>query len=445
MLDLVFAHEIPEAVQWHEGMLLAPQHFQQSAARAEMLLQYTALLLGPYSWGVRTLDLDTKQLPSGQFRVTELEAIMPDGTVVAHKAKDSAELTLDLAPLADEARKAPLSVYLTLPARSTAEVRGSLSRYVSFEGAPVSDLNTGDSELRVPRLRPRLGLIAGEEPSRKYVSLPLAKIGFVDEAFTVAAYVPPTVGVALRTPLGDLCSRVVMRLRQKALYLSELMRAPSVMLDMPMITEHRERIHALVAQLPVLEATLSTGVAHPLALFLCLCSIAGQVASLGDSFLPPVFAPYNHTNPLSSFQEVVDFISRMLDQGIPETYQAYPLTFKDGVYSRMFPAEWVGRRLVLGMRTSVSVTEKEARTWGEECLIGSASVIPSLREKRILGAGREFTERDADLIAVRGVLLFSVEKNPDFIKPDEVLQVLNFGERGMSHRPQEIVLYVKGS
>ena len=82
------AEDIPEAIQWHEGMLLSPQHFQQSAWRHELLVQYGSLLVAPYCWGVRSLTLDTKLLPGGTFRVLELEAVMSDGSLVSHKAED---------------------------------------------------------------------------------------------------------------------------------------------------------------------------------------------------------------------------------------------------------------------------------------------------------------------------------------------------------------------
>ncbi len=32
--------DVPADVLWHEGMLLSPQHFQQSALRFERLLHY---------------------------------------------------------------------------------------------------------------------------------------------------------------------------------------------------------------------------------------------------------------------------------------------------------------------------------------------------------------------------------------------------------------------
>ena len=59
------AQEVPAAIQWHEGMLLAPQHFQQLGARQERLLHYHVETVSPFHYGVRSLRLD---LPCGPSR-----------------------------------------------------------------------------------------------------------------------------------------------------------------------------------------------------------------------------------------------------------------------------------------------------------------------------------------------------------------------------------------
>ena len=56
MVDLA---DIPEAVVWHEGMLLAPQHFQQSNRRLESVLGYHLNVASQFYWGVRRLTVDT--------------------------------------------------------------------------------------------------------------------------------------------------------------------------------------------------------------------------------------------------------------------------------------------------------------------------------------------------------------------------------------------------
>ena len=82
------ARAIPEAVQWHEGMLLSPQHFQLAARRTEALSAYLLEAAAPFCWGVRRLQIDTALLLEAVFRVVELEAVLPDGLVVVYPASD---------------------------------------------------------------------------------------------------------------------------------------------------------------------------------------------------------------------------------------------------------------------------------------------------------------------------------------------------------------------
>lgn len=439
----MLADEIPQAIQWHEGMLLTPQHFQQSSWRQEMLVQYSSLVVAPYCWGVRRMSLDTKMLASGTLRVLELEAVLPDGAVVTFQHDGERELLIDLTLLADQMRAADMTVHLSLPARSSGAVKGSLARYHAAEGPPLADENTGEGEVRIPVLMPALILLAGDTPPPKYVSIPIARVRFEDEAFVLTDYIPPTMSVPLRSPLGEMCSTLVARLREKAMFVSEQVRSPSAVLEKPLLLENKSRMQSLVAGLPPFEALLSTGTAHPLTLYLAMCTLSGHLAALGTSLLPPAFSPYDHNDHRASFQEVLNFALRMTNEGIPETYRAWPFQLKDRTFSLMFEPEWTVRRLVLGMRIATGGTEKEMIAWGEECLIGSESVVPSLRDRRIRGAHREFVETDRELVPVRGVILFTLKPDSDFVKTGEMLQIRNLGERGRPFGPLEIVLYVK--
>jgi len=113
------------------------------------------------------------------------------------------------------------------------------------------------------------------------------------------------------------------------------------------------------------------------------------------------------------------------------------------VYDLFFDPEWMDHRLVLGMRVPTGASDKETIAWANEALIGSEAIVPALRDKRIRGAVRQFIELDPDLIPARGVLLFSLSAEPEFIKKGEKLQVLNFGEKARSAAPLEILLFVK--
>jgi len=154
---MIPGHQVPDAVQWHEGMLLAPQHFQLAATRSEELLHYHVRSASPFHWGIRRLRLDTVLLTGGTLRVTELEAVMPDGLLVVHGPGRETPLEADLTLYAEEARRGPLTVHLAVPARRREDepFAGSLARHESYEGREVADENTGEGAVPVPRLRPR--------------------------------------------------------------------------------------------------------------------------------------------------------------------------------------------------------------------------------------------------------------------------------------------------
>ena len=73
------ARDLPDLIQWHEGMLLAPQHFQQADLRSEGLLHYHTSVGAPFHWGIRRLQIDGRALASGIFHVSEIEVSCPMG------------------------------------------------------------------------------------------------------------------------------------------------------------------------------------------------------------------------------------------------------------------------------------------------------------------------------------------------------------------------------
>lgn len=159
--------DIPEPIQWSEGQLLGPHHFQQTARRSEALLYYHLSRAVPFCWGVLQLRIDPVRLAAGVLRILALEAVMPDGLGVTHPAPDGRDLQIDLAPFAPQLQEGPLKIYLVVPGhRSGASlVTGPLARYRSAEGAPFVDENTGDNGVAFACLRPQLGLHAGDTPS----------------------------------------------------------------------------------------------------------------------------------------------------------------------------------------------------------------------------------------------------------------------------------------
>jgi type VI secretion system protein ImpJ len=435
------ARQIPEAIQWHEGLLLTPQHFQQLSLRHETLLQYVASGLAPFGWGVRYFKVDQASLVGGTLRVLEVEAVMPDSLVVSHGSRRDEELQVDLLPYVEQMKERPVAVHLAVPARTSDVItRGDLARYDTVEGDSVADESTGEGEVRIPRLRPRLSLLVTDAPPSKYVTFPLVKVVYRDESFALTDFIPPALSVPRQSPLGVMCSTAAKRLREKAASLADKLRAPASAgraagLDL----ETENLLRSLVTPLPFFEGILNTGVSHPFMVYLALLSVAGHVSIMGRSPVPPTLLPYDHNDPRPCFEQVLDFITRKVDEGVTSAFTPYTFSYEEGIYSLMFEGAWSTRRLALGLRGQPGMSEQDLMRWGRECLIGSRSKMKWMRETRILGARREPA---VSFVPPRGVVLFSLKPDPEFVEPNELLQIFNTGERGRNGRPAEIVLYV---
>jgi len=432
------AREIPPAIHWHEGLLLVPQHFQSTARRTESLLHYHASAISPFHWGITRLEIDRDQLLDGVFRVVDLEAVMPDGLLVSYAGGDGGELRIEIASAVEKLLAQPMKIYLAVAARA----RTAAERYTAAEGEALCDENSGDCQVAVSILRPALKLFFGDEPGSNYVFFPLAEVAFRNDVFTLTNYQPPALRIWPGSALHGIGVQVATRLREKALFLAERARTPSPSAGAAQLLETRALIHALVGELPLLEALLRAGVSHPYTVYLALCSILGHAAGIGTSLVPAVLEPYDHNDPFAAFERAQSAIERALDEGIHEDYTTYPFFLqRNGEYHLPFDPAWPSRRLVLGVRAPSGLTDLDMASWIGSSVIGGESKIVSLRDRRVRGMKRERIEADAELVPSRGVTLYSIVPEPDLVGPGEALVIVNPGDPG--RRPMDIVLYVR--
>jgi len=432
---------IPDLIQWHEGLLLSPQHFQQLSLRLESLIQAVPGRYFPHFWGVRAYEYDSSEFTAGVVNVRALDAVMPDGFHVVF-APERDELQVDLRPFAGAMRQKPMFVHLAMPA-GEGHAPMAMHRFSSYEGAPVPDENTGDGAMPIPRLRPRLSLIpSAETPSSRYTSFPLAEVRCEGETFLPTEYVPPTLAISASSPIGKRCHEVSEQLRSKAAQLAErAMLTP----QSRFAVEIRSQLRALVTALPAFEAILRTDSAHPFLLYLELCRVAGSVAILGhSSLLPPLFPQYQHNDLRKNIEQVVRFILQSVKEGVPDVLRRYAFEqeeegFKlvaDPAWSDAFTAE-SGCRLVLAVKSEAG--EARAVEWGENCVIGGREAIGALLSRRILGLRRQAAPRVGDFVAPLGLFLFELTADAEDMRPGDDLLVLG-SIAGV--RPEALYLYV---
>ncbi|OXJ22612.1 type VI secretion system-associated protein [Burkholderia sp. HI2714] len=436
---------VPERIEWFEGMLLSPQHFQQMTSRTDALVAWQALAAAPFSWGVRRLVFDNGLLPAGQLRVLELDAILPDGTAVTYQvqAAGAERLELSLEPFADELSNGPLDFYLVLPGASTMRRAAQVRRFRSTSAAPVEDLVSDAPPADIPRLVPNLALAAGELPSAMHVWLRLGSLYKDNEVVRLGEHQPPLLEVARDNPMWTSVASLLGQLRGKAAYVARQTANPSSQVgDRLAQLELKDRLRSLLSALPLAEAVLRTPHLHPLALYHALAALNGSLAMLKPGGLPPVPPDYNHGDPLSVFTPLLRSLRESMSE-VNEEYREHKFEFRHGAFEIALHPDWISERLVLGLRGQ---SDRDLLAWMDGAVIGSQSVYASLRSRRVLGAARRGIDyaEDLGLRSGSGYLLFEVTTESTLVLEREILLISNPNEYASAQRPHEVLLFVKG-
>lgn len=436
---------VEERIQWHEGMLLSPQHFQQASARLDSLVALHTLLAAPFSWGVRSLKIDMGLLPAGIVRVQQLEAIMPDGTSVSFSADNAQHGTLELklAPFAEALGNAPLDFYLVLPLTKSMRDKGSPSRFRSVAMGQVEDEVSEALPADLPRLLPNLSLVAGDVPSGIYTWLRLGTVFKDNELIKMGETLPALIEMPKDGVLWERVSAFVGQLRGKAAFVAKQTAVPSSKTeDRLAYLEQRERLRNLMTGLPQVEAVLRTPSLHPYPLYLALCALLGPLSMLKPGALPPVPPEYDHADPLAVLNPVLEALQDSLME-ISQEYREHKFEYRHGAFEINLLPEWVDKQLVVGLRGQ---PEKDLVAWMNGAIVGSQSAYASLRERRVLGAMRSHIEvaQELGVRASSGYTLFSIQASAALTLANEPLIVSNSTESASAQRPQEMVLFVKG-
>lgn len=434
--------QIKKAVQWYDGMLLRPEHFQQADRRTDQLLQYHLQNSQSFFWGIRHLKLDDILLISGIFRILELEAVMSDGMPVSSYAEDGELLEIDLRqdPKLFEGNQ-EVTIYLAIPEYqpNAANMEVTFPRYRSVDSGTVVNENTGSPGVVFPCITPNLLLFAGEEPTSRFIFFPLAKVSRENQNFVLTPFSSPLLRVKCISPLGSLCSDIALKIRNKIAFLGERISADQTSI---MAQQANDYMQTMSAALLPFEALFNIDGAHSFDLYVMLCALAGHLCALAPNQMPPGFEPYNHNDPRKHYEEVCHFINFMLER-IQEGYFTIQFAVVDRLFSLYMPRPWFNQRLVFGAKATPGMVEKDLIEWVASCVIASERFVDEIRDKRILGAQRVIIEGDEEmkLIPSKDMILFEVTYDEAFINPGERLQMFNVADEPKK-RPKDIIFYV---
>ena len=435
--------DVPEAVLWHEGMLLAPQHLQQHAAGVDRSLRFRTAATDAYNFGVVALDIDHSALVSGLFRVTRVRAIMPDGLIVQTPAPDDAPLELDISEYADRLRVQALRIELIVPREAGRGEQPNSERFRSFAGNEELDTTGGGNVVTVPRHVPNADLRVADRPTTKFTALPLAEVVLRDEAFVLTDYVAPRLRLTAEHPLNRELSALARRLREKAVYVSERARSHRSRSAHEAAEALRLPLMALSQNLPEIEAQLSSGNVHPFSLYLVLCRLAGSVTMLTNFAVPPQGRGYRHDDIRRSYRHLTEFISGCLDQ-IRQEFTVVPFEQIDGGFQLDLKTQPPQRELTVAAQVAPGLSADATWTWLVESLIAAPERMDDLRRRRILGAQRRLLSRDEAIsyTLAGDTVLFAVTLDEGHVGPDDTICVVNTAPEKSEVRPVQLYAYL---
>ncbi|MCY0388386.1 type VI secretion system baseplate subunit TssK [Robbsia sp. Bb-Pol-6] len=435
---------VTERVEWHEGMLLSPQHLQQLSARLDSLTAWQVLAAAPFSWGVRLLRIDPGLLPSGRLCVMALDAILPDGALACHDAENPLHLPLEIA-LPGEAERLGRDVFdihLSVPVASTMRYKRAIRRFRSVADAFVEDEVSNAPAIEMPRQLLNLQLMAGEPPPATHACLRLCTVRRENAVFQLDPRLPPLLEVGRDGELWRRIAATLASIRSKAAFVAKQTGSPSSRIDERLLQlELKERLHSLLAGLPLVEAVLRTPHLHPLNLYWALASMLGSVSLAKPGAMPPVLGDYDHAEPSAMLLPLLDEIDALTLE-LCQQFRERKFELRSGAFEIQVPPEALESRLYVGLRGQ---TEKDLEAWMKGAIVGPASTYASLKQRRVLGAARRGVER-VEGLAVRsgaGYLLFELDCAGGMVVGGETLVISHVNESPGVERPREIVLFTR--
>ncbi|WP_183893363.1 type VI secretion system baseplate subunit TssK [Rhizobium skierniewicense] len=318
-------------VAWSEGMFLRVQHFQQSDRWTERLVRNTTRNLSPYPWGIAEIGIDRSALAIGQFALSNLRGILPDGTPFEAPEDSDLPPPLDL----DEGVKNAI-VYLALPARqpgkadmSSGNIANTNSVRVVATTYEASDANV-DTDFVAPIDVGRLSLRflkTGDDLSG-YDLIGLAKVIEVrsDRAVILDPdFIPPSLNCAASSRLGELLTELLGIVRHRAQAISERIGDPTIRGTAEVgdyfLLQILNRADPLLAHFSA-NATRF----HPIRFYEDCIQLAGELATFTtERKRATEFPPYRHDDLKASFAAVFDDLRTSLSAVLEQSAVAIEL------------------------------------------------------------------------------------------------------------------------
>jgi type VI secretion system protein ImpJ len=318
-------------VAWSEGMFLRVQHFQQADRWTERLVRSITRSLSPYPWGLLEIGIDRSALAIGQFALSNLRGLLPDGT--PFDAPEDADLPASL-DLDDNTKNA--IIYLALPSRQPGKadmaaqgtaMTNSVRVVASSYEAPDTNVET-DFIAPIDVARLNLKFLKTGDDLAGYELIGLARVVEVrsDRAVILDPdFIPPSLNCAAASRLNELMTELLGIVRHRATAIAERIGDPTIRGTAEVGDYFLLQI--LNRADPLLKHLLANATRiHPMVFFEHCIQLAGEIATFTmDSKRATDFPAYRHDDLKSTFATVFDDLRTSLSSVLEQAAVAIEL------------------------------------------------------------------------------------------------------------------------
>ena len=409
----------PQRVVWAEGMLMSPNHMQQLDAYHEELLASRLRALTPHDWGVVSLQIDKRALDGGQFRFSELVAVLPDGLFLAFDHDDPE--TPPARPIEGHWKPTQpvLEVFVGVPREREGAAnygegagRGGRVRYKPAR-RPIWDTTTGAGELPVAFAQRNVVVLFGDEPRDDYEVLKVAEVVRDKNGAPQLSdpYVPPSLRLGAAPFLVEGVKRTLALAVTKQRSLSEQRRQredATVEFVASDVTRYL-LLNALNTNIPVLAHLGQQPDLPPRTAYLALCQFAGALMSFASDADPTSLPAFAYTDLRSTFEPLFARILALLNATVRDNYVSAGLEARqDGLHLGRLDDERFLRAtsFVLAVRSTKLSEAQIADALPKLAKIASWSDIPQLVQATSPGVPVALTHRPPPEIPVKAGLVY---------------------------------------
>ena len=332
-----------ERVVWTEGMLMCPQHLQQQDLFFEGTLAARIAAVSPHDWGVARLTIDDGELSGGVLKVSEFAGVLSGGLPLSFgKSEPGGPPSRPI----DEhfgATATSLEVFLAVPSAregipnyQDAVDDSATARYRTMN-RPVPDLTIAKTEQIIGFGRPNVSIRFGGESREDFETLKIAEVvrGSGGGFALSNDFIPPALYVSGSRVLAGYVQDLLAAMLAKQRALSDARRqidAAAVEFTSQDITRFL-LLNALNGSIPVIRHIAENKQVSPLATYLALVQLAGQLTSFSSEIDPSSFPAFQYADLRATFGPLLDSINKMLGVLVRDRVIDVPLEPRpDGVW-----------------------------------------------------------------------------------------------------------------